>query len=118
MLTDSPPLGEPLMLWLTPVYNFLTHLHPFFISASCILSLTAALFFLRFYRKTGDRLFFWFAAAFAVMGLNRLAFFIINAYGSDLLQTEPLALFVIRLVAFLLILLGIIDKNRARRRSP
>lgn len=66
----------------------------------------AGLFFLRFWRKTRDRLFAVFAIAFWVLGLNWLALAFVN---QDEVRT---ALYVIRLLAFLLILLGILDKNR------
>ena len=70
------------------------------------------LFFLRFWRRTGDRLFLVFALAFWVLGLQRLA----------MAFTEPVeesrtGLYLIRLFAFLLILWAIIDKNRAGRRG-
>ena len=66
-----------------------------------------ALFFLRFWRQTHDRLFLVFALAFGLLGLQRLA----------LALTEPLdewrtGLYVVRLLAFLLILGAIVDKNR------
>jgi uncharacterized membrane protein len=67
-----------------------------------------ALFFLRFWRQTHDRLFLVFALAFGLLGVQRLA----------LVLTEPVeewrtGLYVIRLLAFLLILGAIVDKNRA-----
>jgi len=70
------------------------------------------LFFLRFWRRTGDRLFLVFALAFWLLGLQRLA----------LALTEPVeesrtGLYLVRLFAFLLILWGIIDKNRSGGKS-
>jgi uncharacterized membrane protein YeiB len=67
-----------------------------------------ALFFLRFWRQTHDRLFLVFALAFGLLGIQRLA----------LVLTEPVeewrtGLYVVRLLAFLLILGAIVDKNRA-----
>ena len=41
-------------------------------------SLTAAGFFWRFYRQTRDKLFFAFALAFAIEGINRMAFLAID----------------------------------------
>lgn len=67
----------------------------------------AGLFFLRFWRKTHDRLFLIFAIAFWTLGLNWLALAFTNA---DEVRT---ALYVVRLLAFVFILIGIIDKNRA-----
>ncbi len=70
----------------------------------------AGLFFLRFWRKTRDRLFAVFAVAFWVLGLNWLALAFTRAD-----EVRP-ALYVVRLLAFLLILVAIIDKNRSRAR--
>lgn len=83
----------------------------FFSGATMMGMVVAALFFLRFYRDTRDRLFAMFAAAFFILALNRIAIAILNP------PDEVSALFyVIRLLAFLLILVAIIDKNRARSR--
>jgi hypothetical protein len=69
--------------------------------------LVAALFFARFYRDSRDRLFLWFASGFVLLSVQRA----IIASG-DLLPTDPIIAYVIRLVAFLLFLGAIIDKNR------
>lgn len=74
--------------------------------------LACALFFLRFWKSSRDRLFAFFALAFGVMALNWLSL--------ALLQVDDERrhyLYVIRLVSFLLILYGIWDKNRAGRGS-
>ena len=72
--------------------------------------LAAGLFFLRFWRKTGDRLFAIFALAFWILGVH----WIVLAWTGK--QDEVhVALYAIRLVAFLLILFAIIDKNRSAR---
>lgn len=70
-----------------------------------------ALFFVRFWRQTHDRLFLVFALAFGLLCLQGLA----------LILTEPIeewrtGLYFVRLLAFLLILGGIVDKNRAERK--
>jgi hypothetical protein len=70
--------------------------------------LVAALFFARFYRDTRDRLFLWFAAGFVLLGVQR-----VTIAAADLLPTDPIIPYVIRLVAFLLFLGAIIDKNRS-----
>jgi hypothetical protein len=71
----------------------------------------AALLFLRFWRSSRDRLFLFFAAAFAIEAINRMTF---AAYGHD--STEYQFGYVLaRLGFFLLILAAIIDKNAARR---
>jgi uncharacterized membrane protein HdeD (DUF308 family) len=73
-------------------------------------SVTASLFFLRFWRTTRDGLFLAFAAAFAIEGLNRLAFFFVERPN----EGAP-AIYAVRLLAFVLILVAIVRKNRRRR---
>jgi hypothetical protein len=72
----------------------------------------AALFFLRFWRKTRDRLFVFFSVAFFMMATNRVALTLLER---DVISVEEThhVLYLIRLLAFVLILIGIIDKNRA-----
>jgi uncharacterized membrane protein HdeD (DUF308 family) len=70
-------------------------------------SLTAAGFFWRFYRQTRDKLFFAFAAAFAIEGINRMAFLLVDKPS----EGSPI-IYMVRLVAFLLILGAIVAKNR------
>ena len=72
--------------------------------------LVAGLFFLRFWRRTHDRLFAIFAAAFWLMGLNWL---LLAIFAADEIHS---AVYGIRLVAFVLILIAIIDKNRSAAR--
>ena len=73
----------------------------------------AGLFFLRFWRKTRDRLFAIFALAFWLMGVNWLAL----SFTDPQAEFRP-ALYLIRLLAFVLILFAILEKNRASRRDP
>jgi hypothetical protein len=68
------------------------------------------LFFLRFWRETGDRLFAIFAAAFWLFGVTRAAL----ACLPDSSEHE-LAIYIVRLAAFALILIAVIDKNRPAR---
>jgi hypothetical protein len=70
-------------------------------------SLAAAAFFLKFWRKTRDRLFLGFAAAFCIEGLNRLAFLWLDQPN----EGTPLV-YTIRLFSYLLILGAIVNKNR------
>jgi hypothetical protein len=70
----------------------------------------AGLFFLRFWTETRDRLFAIFAAAFFLLAFQRFALAAIPEPEQD-----PVLLYSVRLVAFLLILWAIIDKNRTRR---
>lgn len=70
-------------------------------------SLVVGLFFLRFWRRSRDRLFLMFAIAFWVYSANRLALSIMAVESEG--RTY---LYGIRLLSFLLILIAIIDKNR------
>jgi hypothetical protein len=70
-------------------------------------SMIAGLFFLKFWRRTGDALFLAFAAAFTIEGLNRLTFLFLD----DPAEGSPIV-YVVRFLAFLLILIAIIAKNR------
>jgi hypothetical protein len=72
----------------------------------------AGLFFLRFWRQTGDRLFLIFAVSFWILGAQRLAL----ALTTQLLESNTW-LYLVRLFAFLLILVAIVDKNRGGGRS-
>ena len=67
------------------------------------------LIFLRFWRKSGDRLFCFFTAAFWLLGLNWLC---LALFRTDESETS---LYFIRLAAFLILIVGIVDKNRAGR---
>ena len=70
----------------------------------------AALFFFRFWHTTRDRLLLFFALAFAVLGAHWAA---LGAL--DLRAEERYFLYVPRLLAFLLIIVGIVDKNWRHR---
>jgi heme A synthase len=83
-----------------------------FVWGGCaVASAVAALFFWRFFRDTRDRLFAMFS----------LAFFTLGAHWAALASLAPGEetrhyFYVLRLIAFLLILAAVIDKNR--NRSP
>lgn len=87
-------------------------MNEFLSGMAAALCLVAGLFFLRFWRKTRDRFFAYFAASFWLMAVHR----IVNLYMRD--NNENLVgVYSIRLVAFVLILVAIIDKNRAAPRK-
>jgi alpha-D-ribose 1-methylphosphonate 5-triphosphate synthase subunit PhnI len=78
----------------------------------------AGLFFLRFWRKTRDRLFALFALSFFAMGLNRIILALLSAQSPGGVRGPwHDRMYWVRLVAFLLILLAILDKNRSPRPS-
>ena len=73
-------------------------------------NLVIALFFLRFWRRTRDTLFAYFALAFAILGVQRLSLGMSNGVVED-----NTWLYTLRLAAFVLILAAIIAKNRGGR---
>ena len=75
--------------------------------AIAMASIVAALFFLRFWRDTGDRLFAIFSAAFFLLGITRIGLAL-----SRIPLEGQTHWYWVRLAAFLLILLAIVDKNR------
>jgi len=69
----------------------------------------AAMFFWRFYRQSRDRLFLFFGLGFTIFAVNRLVL--------ELLEEGHEAatyVYVSRLIAFMMILYAIVDKNRPR----
>ncbi len=79
--------------------------------ASVVASASIALFFLAFWRRSHDRLFAIFALAFAVFAANRQGLVLL---GDD--NENATWVYSVRLVAFMLILAAIVDKNR--RETP
>ena len=69
--------------------------------------LVIAVFFLRYWRTSGDRFFALFAIAFAVFAVNRIALGFLDEDN----EARP-AIYLVRLLAFLLIAAAIVDKNR------
>lgn len=83
------------------------------ISGALVMGYTlAVLFFLKFYKTTHDRLFSFFALAFGILALQRLALAL-----STRSAEEAVIFYVVRLIAFLIILYAIIDKNMAAKRA-
>lgn len=74
--------------------------------------LVAALFFMRYWRSSRDRLFVFFAAAFALMGLQ---WTVSSLLGVE--ETHHADLLILRILAFISIIVGILDKNRRDRRG-
>ena len=73
----------------------------------------AGLFFLRFWRRTHDRLFLYFAASFWLEALNRLYLGLSESPS----EGDPLH-YAVRLVSYGLILVAIAEKNAGRTGSP
>lgn len=89
----------------------LSTLNPFLGGAICTLALTAALLFLRCYRKTRDSLFLYFAISFFLQGCARAVVMIVP------LNDGGNSGYVLRLLSYSLIIFAIIQKNRTRRGS-
>lgn len=68
-----------------------------------------ALFFLRFWRRTRDGLFLAFALAFALLALNAALAALIGP-----LLEERSWIYLLRLAAFLLLIIAILRKNAGR----
>jgi hypothetical protein len=83
---------------------------PFLYGIAACASLTAAVLFMRFWRELNDRLFLWFALAFAMFAANWSAIALLHP-GEDVRHW----FYAIRLVGFVLILVAVVDKNRSTR---
>jgi hypothetical protein len=84
-------------------------LEPFLAGAIMLASVVIAMFFWRFKKTTGDRLFGFFAIAFLLLGLERV--------GAEFVSPNPRSLlYLLRLLAFVLILYAILDKNRTEKK--
>jgi hypothetical protein len=84
------------------------YLKEFLLGALVMGDLAAGLFFVRYWKVTGDRFFLFFAWSFALGAVSRalLAAHIANS------EAEPL-IYSVRLLSYLVILLGIADINRS-----
>ena len=69
-------------------------------------SLTAGVFFLRFWKRARDSFFLAFAASFIIEGLNRCAVLFLPKPNEGTPWT-----YLVRLLSFLLILAAILGKN-------
>ena len=85
-------------------------MNEFLMGGIAVASFVAGLFFLRFWRHTGDRFFIYFAISFWMEAANRFAMILFLEPKED----AP-GYYVVRLVAYGLIVAAIIHKNRARR---
>jgi hypothetical protein len=77
--------------------------------ALAMISVVAAALFLRSWRLSADRLFVYFALAFVALSLNWIAL----ALTDPASESRPYV-YLLRLLAFILIAAGILDKNRRR----
>jgi hypothetical protein len=75
-------------------------------------SLVIALLFLRYWRLTRERLYGWFALAFAVLGGD----WIVHISMDPRYEVQSYSVYLGRLAAFLILIVAIFDKNRRRSR--
>ena len=75
-------------------------------------SLIIGLFFLRFWRNTRDRFFLYFALSFGIEGVHR----VVTTLTYDEHEDSPLH-YLVRLLAYGLILWAILEKNLPSRRD-
>jgi hypothetical protein len=83
---------------------------PFASGGLSVASVVAALFFLKFWRRTRDSLFLAFAAAFVLMAINQAAPVLLG-----IPSEEAGDIYLFRAAAFLLIIAAILAKNIPRR---
>lgn len=69
----------------------------------------AATFFLKFWRTTRERLFGWFAASFFLLAIQRTLLTGFGAWGE-----RETWIYALRLLAFVVLIIGIVEKNRER----
>ncbi len=71
-------------------------------------AVTAMCFFFDFWKRTRDPLFLYFALAFGLLGVERLVL-------AFLTSSSEYKVYLIRLAAFILFLVAILQKNRRNR---
>jgi hypothetical protein len=82
-------------------------MHPFLNGMSASACIVAGVLFLRFWRDTSDRLFLWFGCAFLMFAANWSSLSVFQpADEARYLYYLP------RLAGFVLIIAGIVEKNR------
>jgi membrane protein CcdC involved in cytochrome C biogenesis len=88
----------------------MSRISAFLLGAVTFGCLLAMLFFIRFRHITGERLFAYFALAFGLLGIH----WSLVAFTTSTDEHRPL-LYLIRLSAFVVVLIAIADKNRRER---
>jgi hypothetical protein len=79
----------------------------FLLGAIVMASFVAGLFFVRFYIESRDKLFLFFAAAFWLEAMNRT----LLGFSANPKEGDPI-FYIVRAIAYGLILVGILHKNR------
>ena len=85
-------------------------MNDFLQGATMLASLGVALFFLKYWRRTHDRLFLVFALAFTVFAGNRVLLSVLDE------ESEARTwVYLVRALTFVLIALAVLDKNYGSR---
>ena len=84
----------------------------FLMGANTLGFLAAALFFLRFWRRTRDRLFLAFSVAFFLLAMNQALVAL-----SGIPREEQSWIYLLRLAGFSLLIVAIVAKNMGSRRA-
>ncbi len=79
------------------------------VGAIAALTFVIGLFFFRYWRKTRDRFFLFFALSFWIECINRLLLIEVANWS----EISP-PYYLVRLFSYLLIIAAVVDKNRAR----
>jgi uncharacterized membrane protein HdeD (DUF308 family) len=82
------------------------------LGAVAMASLVAAMFFLRFWKHTGDKFFLWFAVSFAIEGINRAAL----GLSENPNEGQPF-FYIVRFLSYLMIVVAIVSKNMAKSKN-
>lgn len=87
-------------------------MNQFLLGGIAVASFAVGLFFLRYWRSSGDRFFLFLMLSFWIEAVNRVDMALERSWDEDL----PVH-YLVRLVSYGLILLAIWDKNRKSRRQ-
>jgi hypothetical protein len=91
----------------------MTPMHYLLLGALTAATAVVGLIFLRLWQDSRDRFFLFFALSFFVQAINRIAL----ALSSTPYEGNPVH-YLVRLAAYVLIILAILDKNRPVRKAP
>ena len=90
----------------------LIHAIDFMRGATMMADLGVALFFFKYWKETGDRLFLFFSCAFVILAFSQKVVLFLGDNG----EYAPYAYYM-RFGAFILIVLGILGKNMPMKNS-
>jgi hypothetical protein len=80
--------------------------------------LASAVFFLKFWRASREKLFLYFAAAFGLLGAERIVGALLsaaNGYSADYIDNARSWIYLFRLLAFAALIYGIVRKHLSER---